>query len=53
MLTLGWMVILGRTGFINALLTGSGVISDPLQLLYGWTSVIIGMVHVTFTFMVL
>jgi len=53
MLTLGWMVILGRTGFINALLTGSGVISDPLQLLYGWSSVIIGMVHVTFTFMVL
>jgi putative spermidine/putrescine transport system permease protein len=53
MLTLGWMVILGRTGFINSLLTGTGLISDPLQLLYGWSSVIIGMVHVTFTFMVL
>ena len=53
MLTLGWMVILGRTGFINSLLTGTGLITDPLQLLYGWSSVIIGMVHVTFTFMVL
>jgi ABC-type spermidine/putrescine transport system permease subunit I len=53
MLTLGWMVILGRTGFFNSLLTGSGLIADPLQLLYGWGSVIVGMVHVTFTFMVL
>ncbi|WP_213774575.1 ABC transporter permease [Bradyrhizobium sp. dw_78] len=53
MLTLGWMVILGRTGFINSLLTGVGLISDPLQLLYGWGSIVIGMAHVTFTFMVL
>jgi putative spermidine/putrescine transport system permease protein len=53
MLTLGWMVILGRTGFINSLLIGGGLISEPHQLLYGWGSVIIGMVHVTFTFMVL
>ena len=53
MLTLGWMVILGRTGFFNSILTGSGLIADPLQLLYGWGSVVVGMVHVTFTFMVL
>jgi ABC-type spermidine/putrescine transport system permease subunit I len=53
MLTLGWMVILGRTGFINSLLIGSGLISDPLQLLYGWGAVVVGMMHVTFTFMVL
>jgi putative spermidine/putrescine transport system permease protein len=53
MLTLGWMVILGRTGFINSLLIGGGLISDPLQLLYSWGAVVIGMVHVTFTFMVL
>jgi putative spermidine/putrescine transport system permease protein len=53
MLTLGWMVVLGRTGFINSLLTGSGLTNEPLQLLYGWGSVIIGMVHVAFTFMVL
>jgi putative spermidine/putrescine transport system permease protein len=53
MLTLGWMVILGRTGFINSVLIGSGLISDPLQLLYGWGSVVVGMTHVAFTFMVL
>jgi putative spermidine/putrescine transport system permease protein len=50
---LGWMVILGRTGFINSVLIGSGLISDPLQLLYGWGSVVVGMTHVAFTFMVL
>jgi len=53
MVTLGWMVILGKTGFINALLLQGGVIKDPLQLLYGWGAVIVAMVHVVFTFMVL
>jgi len=53
MVTLGWMVILGKTGFINALLLQTGAIKDPLQLLYGWGAVIVAMVHVVFTFMVL
>lgn len=53
MLTLGWMIILGRNGLINATLADLGVTSEPLDLLYGWTAVIVGMVHVTFTFMVL
>lgn len=53
MLTLGWMVILSRNGFINSLLTGSGLVNEPLHLLYGLGAVIVGMVHVTFTFMVL
>jgi putative spermidine/putrescine transport system permease protein len=53
MLTLGWMIILSRTGFVNSLLTGTGIVSQPLHLLYGWGAVIIGMTHVTFTFMVL
>lgn len=53
MLTLGWMIILGRTGLLNAGLVGIGIVSQPLDLLYGWTAVVIGMIHVTFTFMVL
>jgi putative spermidine/putrescine transport system permease protein len=53
MVTLGWMIILGKTGFINALLVQSGAITDPLQLLYGWGAVIVAMIHVVFTFMVL
>ena len=53
MVTVGWMIILGKTGFINALLLQTGAINDPLQLLYGWGAVIVAMVHVVFTFMVL
>jgi len=53
MLTLGWLVILGRNGFINSVLTGTGVIDHPLQLLYGMGAVVLGLVHVVFTFMVL
>lgn len=53
MVTLGWMIILGKTGFINALLLQTGAVNDPLQLLYGWGAVIVAMVHVVFTFMVL
>lgn len=53
MVTLGWMIILGKTGFINALLMQSGVVHEPLQLLYGWGAVIVAMTHVVFTFMVL
>jgi ABC-type spermidine/putrescine transport system permease subunit I len=53
MLTLGWMIILGRNGLINATLSDLGIVSQPLDLLYGWTAVIVGMIHVTFTFMVL
>ena len=53
MLTLGWMIILSRTGFVNSFLTGTGLVAEPLYLLYGWGAVVVGMVHVTFTFMVL
>jgi len=53
MLTLGWMALLGRNGFFNALLMNTGVIDEPLQLLYNWGSVVVALVHVTFTFMVL
>lgn len=53
MLTLGWLVILGRNGFVNSVLTGTGITEHPLQLLYGMGAVVLGLVHVVFTFMVL
>lgn len=53
MLTLGWLVILGRNGFVNSVLTGTGLVEQPLQLLYGMGAVVLGLVHVVFTFMVL
>lgn len=53
MLTLGWMLILGRAGLLNSVLMGIGLIDRPLPLLYNVFSVIVGLVHVTFTFSVL
>jgi ABC-type spermidine/putrescine transport system permease subunit I len=43
--TFAWMVILGRTGVINSMLTGSGLASQPLSLAYNEFGVMVGMVH--------
>lgn len=53
MLTLGWLLILGKTGLLNSALLAIGLIDQPLSLAYGTTAVVIGLIHVTFTFMVL
>lgn len=53
MITLGWLIILGRHGFINSTLQGLGIISQPIELLYTWSSLVIGLVNVLFSFMVL
>jgi putative spermidine/putrescine transport system permease protein len=49
----GWLVILGPNGLVNSLLTGLGVVSDPLRLLYTETAIVIGLTHVFLSFMVL
>lgn len=43
--TFAWMVVLGRTGVINSMLTGSGLASEPLPLAYNEFGVMVGMVH--------
>ena len=53
MITLGWLIILGRHGFVNSTLQGLGLISQPLELLYTWNSMVVGLINVLFTFMVL
>lgn len=53
MITLGWLIILGRHGFVNSALQSIGLISEPIELLYTWKSMVIGLVNVLFTFMVL
>lgn len=53
MLTIGWLIMLGQSGVINALLISAGFISSPLTLAYGIGAVIIGLAHISFTFMVL
>jgi len=40
-----WIVLLGRNGVINQTLMSIGLIDRPLSLLYGFGSVITGMVH--------
>lgn len=39
----GWMVVLGDTGVINTVLTGTGLIAQPLRLIFNWTGVVIGL----------
>lgn len=49
--TFGWMVILGRSGFLNYTLRSVGL--DTVNLSGGWTGITIAMVHVLMPFMVL
>lgn len=43
--TFAWMIVLGRSGIINSLATGSGVVDQPLSLLHNEFGVMVGMVH--------
>ncbi|WP_439495970.1 ABC transporter permease subunit [Bosea sp. (in: a-proteobacteria)] len=43
--TFAWMIVLGRSGVINNLLTGSGLSDQPLDLLHNEFGVMVGMVH--------
>jgi putative spermidine/putrescine transport system permease protein len=51
--SLAWVILLGRRGVINDWLVSSGLIDQPLQLLFNSFSVQIGMTHVLLPFMVL
>ncbi|WP_206078267.1 ABC transporter permease [Poseidonocella sp. HB161398] len=43
--TYGWLVLLRRDGLVNQALTGTGIASEPLALVYNFTGTLIGMVH--------
>lgn len=49
----GWMVIMGKNGFINETLLAIGIIQEPIDILYTSFGVIIAMTHVLLPFMVL
>jgi putative spermidine/putrescine transport system permease protein len=49
----GLMVLMGDTGLINQALIWSGLISEPLPLMYNTFGVIVGLVQITLPFMVL
>lgn len=51
--TLSWINILGDSGLINYFLLASGILSDPLRLLYNEASVLMGLVQFLLPFMIL
>jgi ABC-type spermidine/putrescine transport system permease subunit I len=51
--TYGWMALLGNNGIINRMLQDTGIITNPLSLLFNRTGVLIGMIHVMLPYMVL
>ncbi|MYM61804.1 ABC transporter permease [Pseudomaricurvus sp. HS19] len=48
-----WILILRDSGFANQILMSLGIISEPLDLMYSGTAVIIGMVYIFIPFMFL
>lgn len=51
--TLGWAVLLGNEGLINRLLLASGIVNEPVKLMFTFTGVVIALVHVLVPLMVL
>ena len=51
--TLGWAVLLGNEGVINKLLLATGLVAEPVKLLFTFTGIVIALVHVLVPFMVL
>jgi putative spermidine/putrescine transport system permease protein len=49
----GWMVLLGRRGLVNDVLLATGIADRPLPLLYGQSSIVIGLTYIMAPFMVL
>lgn len=48
----GLVLVLGKNGVVNRLLVGSGLVEDPLRLLYSPTGVIVGMISGALPFMI-
>ncbi len=51
--TYAWMVLLQKTGLVNKILMGMGIIDSPLQLTNNLVGVTIGMVYIMLPFMIL
>ncbi len=48
----GWVAILGRSGVVSSALTGAGLISRPMQYLYSYQAVTLGLLTILLPFMV-
>lgn len=50
--TYAWIVILNRTGIANEIMMSTGMISQPMRLLYNRLAVVVGMTHYLLPFMI-
>src|SRR3977135_155753 len=51
--TYSWILVLGNNGFLNSILLRSGLIEQPLQLMFTRFGVVTALVHVTLPVMVI
>ncbi len=51
--TMAWISVLGKTGAVNTVLVWSGLISEPLKLLYNDFSVVMGLVYFLVPYMII
>lgn len=51
--TYAWIVLLGRTGFVNALLVQTGLSDEPLRLLFTETAVFVGLLQLMMPLMLI
>lgn len=49
----GWILLLGRNGFVNGILIALGITDTPYRLVYNLTGTVIGLVHILLPMMVL
>jgi putative spermidine/putrescine transport system permease protein len=51
--TFSWLMLLGRNGPVNSMLTGAGIVSEPVEFMRNELGVLIGMVHYMIPYAVL
>lgn len=51
--TYAWLVILGRTGFVNKFLVDLGIVDSPLRILFTETAVFIGLLQLFLPLMII
>ncbi|CAM3672342.1 ABC transporter permease [Erysipelothrix urinaevulpis] len=53
MRTYGWVILLGNSGIINTVLLNLGIIQTPIQMMYKFSTVLIGTVYMLIPFMII
>lgn len=51
--TYGWVIILGKTGLINNVLVGLNIIDQPLNMMYKFSTTLIGTAYMLIPFMII